>query len=736
MVSTQLNPHVAFAVGVEEEDVVLGQVLKVILADIWWLVAIAATVIAMAGVYCYFAQPVYSADALVRVEQSDNTSQVLMQVGDIGGGMTPLPTDAEIGIIESRDVVGPVVQKFKLDFSVTPKTFPVLGSVARHFGTAGQPSRPWLGLKSYAWGGEDVDVASVEVAPALEGKKLVLTALAGGHYDLRAPDGSLLLRGEAGQPARGGGVEIQVNRLVARIGTQFTVVRANDLDAIAGFQASIQVQEQGKMTGLIDISLDGGDPQLAADMANALAQSYLSQHIASKQTNASNMLDFLKSEEPRLKADLEHTEAALAGYQRQSGSIDASDEAKVYLEGSIQYEQQISALRLQIAALQQRYGDEHPMIKVAQQQMTDLEAQRDKYSNHFRDLPATEVKAVQLQRDAKVAEDIYELVLTREQELAVQKAGTGGNVHMVDKAMRPGSPIKPKKALILSAATMLGLIVGTGFIFLRRNLFKGIDDPERVERTFRLPIFGLVPLSSEQTLLEGSGERGADRMRTVLADARPKDACIESLRSLRTSMQFTMMDARNRVVMLTGAMPGVGKSFLTVNLAVLLARSGKRVLMIDGDMRRGALERYIGGPQEKGLSELLSGQIALEEAIRGTSIDGLSFVSCGRRPPNPSELLMSPRLPQHLEFLAEHYDFILIDTPPVLAVADASIIGAYAGSTFFVMRSGVHSEAEIADSLKRLRAAGVQVQGGIFNAMPARARGTYGYRAVQEYLSA
>ena len=487
----------------------------------------------------------------------------------------------------------------------------------------------------------------------------------------------------------------------------------------------------------IQISLEDKSPEHAALVANALAQSYVRQHVSNKQADASRMLDFLKSEEPRLKADLERAEAALTAYQRQSGSINASDEAKVYLEGSVQYEQQIAGLRLQMAQLTERYGDDHPMLVAARQQMAELEAQRAKYADRFRDLPATEVKAVQLQRDAKVAEDIYVLLLNRVQELSVQKAGTGGNVHIVDAALRPGAPVKPKKALILSAAVILGLIAGTGFVFLRRNMFKGIDDPDHIERAFHLPVFGLVPLSAEQGLLESSYQRGGERLRSVLATARPKDVTIESLRSLRTSMQFTMMDARNCIVMLTGPMAGVGKSFLTVNLAVLLAHSGKRVLMIDGDMRRGVLERYLGGAQDNGLSELLSGQISLEEAIRASAVDGLSFISCGRRPPNPSELLMSPRLPQYLEGLAKRYDVILIDTPPVLAVTDASIIGAYAASTFFVMRSGVHSEGEIADALKRLRAAGVHVQGGIFNGMPARARGGYdrSYAAVQEYLS-
>ncbi len=724
----------------EEEDIVLGQLVQVILDDIWWLIAIAAVIVAIAAAYCFLAKPIYSADAHVRVEQSDNTSQALTQTqtgAAITTGSTSLPTDAEIEIIKSRGVVAPVVQQLKLNFSVVPKTIPLLGSIAARMATPGQPARAWLGLSSYAWGGEIADVDSIDVVPALEGQKLTMKVVDDQHYELYAENGALLLRGLVGQQEQGGGVTILVNKLVARPGEQFTVTRSNDLDAISAFQSAITVQEQGKQTGVIQISLEDKSPEHAAEVANALAQSYVRQHVSNKQADASRMLDFLKSEEPRLKADLERAEAALTAYQRQSGSINASDEAKVYLEGSVQYEQQIAGLRLQMAQLTERYGDDHPMLVAARQQMAELEAQRAKYADRFRDLPATEVKAVQLQRDAKVAEDIYVLLLNRVQELSVQKAGTGGNVHIVDAALRPGAPVKPKKALILSAAVILGLIAGTGFVFLRRNMFKGIDDPDHIERAFHLPVFGLVPLSAEQALLESSFQRGGERLRSVLATARPKDVTIESLRSLRTSMQFTMMDAKNRIVMLTGPMAGVGKSFLTVNLAVLLAHSGKRVLMIDGDMRRGVLERYLGGVQDNGLSELLSGQISLEEAIRASAIDGLSFISCGRRPPNPSELLMSPRLPQYLEGLAKRYDVILIDTPPVLAVTDASIIGAYAGSTFFVMRSGVHSEGEIADALKRLRAAGVHVQGGIFNGMPARARGGYdrSYAAVQEYLS-
>ena len=739
--NTQAHTALTVTPKTEEEDVVLGDLLQVMLDDVWWLIAIAATVVAIAVFYCYVAKPVYTADARVRVEPSDFTSQALTQTqtgAAVSTGSSSLPTDAEIEMIKSRSVVEPVVDRFKLNFFVAPKTIPVLGNLAARLATPGELAKPWLGMTSFAWGGEVADADSLDVTPSLEGKKLTLTALPQGRYTLEDSDGNLLLTGQVGQQAQGNGVTILVKRLVARPGTRFTATRMNDLDAITAFQSAITVQEQGKQTGVIGISLEDTDADRASQIANALAQSYVQEHIATKQADANKMLDFLRAEEPRLKGDLVRAEAALTDYQSKSGSINASEEAKIYLDGSIQYEQQISQMKLQIATLDARFGSDHPVLIAASEQLAQLEAERAKYDTRFRDLPATEVKAVQLQRDAKVAEDIYVLLLNRIQELSVQRVGTGGNVHIVDAAMRPGMPSKPKKVLIVSAATILGLIVGTGFVFVRRNLFKGIVDPEQVERAFHLPVYGLIPLSAEQAVLEHTVVRGGNRLRSVLASARPKDVTVESLRSLRTALQFSTMDARNRVIMLTGAMPGVGKSFLTVNLAVLLAHSGKRVLMIDGDMRRGALERYLGGSPDNGFSELLSGQIALDEAIRGSEVENLQFISCGRRPPNPSELLMSPRLQQSLDTLAERYDVILIDTPPVLAVTDAALIGAQAGTTFVAVRSGMHSEGELADMLKRLKSGGVQVQGAIFNAMPQRARGAYGrgYAAVQEYLSA
>ncbi|MEM5286932.1 polysaccharide biosynthesis tyrosine autokinase [Paraburkholderia sabiae] len=715
-----------------DEEVVLGDLVHVIAEDIWWLVGFIIVALTLAGIYCLLAKPVYLADALIKIEQGDDSTQELTQLSSVASVMAPIPSDAEIAIIQSRDVMAPVVSKFKLNFRIEPNRVPILGSIACFLATPGELSPAWFGLPSFAWGGEIVDVESIQVPLELEAKKLILTAESAGQYQLTGPDGELLIRGHVDQPASGHGVTILIHRLIARPGTRFFITRINDVDAINEFRKSVQVQEQGKLTGLVDVSMESEDPTFASDVANDLAHSYLRHHVESKQANAQNMLSFLKSEEPRLRAELDKAEIALAQYQRRSGSITAGEEAKIYLAGSIEYEQQLSAVRLQVAALEQRFGDDHPLLKAAHEQMAELQAQRDRFDLRFRALPETEIQAVKLQRDAKVAAAIYELVLTREQELSMQKAGIGGSAQIVDLALRAGTPIRPKKTLILSAGIVLGMILGVSMILARRRLFKGIEDAEEIERAFNLPICGIVPLSDHHAKIDAKGSE-SDRRQAVLADANPTDICVESLRSLRTSLQFTMMDARNRIVVLTGPVAAVGKSFLAVNLAVLIANSGKKVLLIDADMRRGALERYIGGSAINGLAELLAGQIRVVDAVRETSFQNLYFISCGKRPSNPAELLASRRFSTILSEYESKYDVILIDTPPILAVTDAALVAEHAGSTFLVLRAGMHRQREIADAIKRLKIGGINLNGGILNGVSSFRR--YGYGSVHQYLS-
>ncbi|HEY4802262.1 MAG TPA: GNVR domain-containing protein, partial [Paraburkholderia sp.] len=483
-----------------DEDEVMRDLVRMVVDQIWWVIGIAAVVLAAAVFYAQTATRIYSADAMLQIDPSQQGSASAAALGSLslaGGSM--VHTDAEIEIIKSRSVVEPVVEQFKLNFSAGPKTLPYLSRISQLFARPGRPMRAWFGMRSYAWGGEQFAVDSINVPKALEGVQLTLRALGEGRFELLDPAGRVLLTGEAGMPAEGRGVSIKVNQLVARPGTEFFVTRANQLDAVMGLAGGLQVTERGHDTGIVQLSFMGTDPQAITAITNAVAQSYLRQRTARAQEEASKMLDFLNSELPRLRVDLQRAERALSEYQARAGTFQPTQEASVYLQGGLDYEKQIAALRVARAQLLTRFTIDSPEVQQTDAQLAALSAERARFEDHFKGLPGSEREAVSLQRDAKVANDIYVALLNRTQELSIQKAGTVGNVHIIDEALVPTVPVAPKAGLIISAGALLGVLAGIGFAFCRHMFVTGISDPETIERRFSLPIFGSIPLSSEQT---------------------------------------------------------------------------------------------------------------------------------------------------------------------------------------------------------------------------------------------
>ncbi|MGI4862000.1 MAG: polysaccharide biosynthesis tyrosine autokinase [Janthinobacterium lividum] len=739
--NTPANIRTQAAAGSEDDGLVLGELIRLLIDKIWWVLGITAVVVLAALAYVTIATPIYSANALIQVEQPDSNTLPLASSTALSGfsGAT-LPTAAEMEVVQSRDVLAPVVDKYKMAFSVAPQTFPILGSIAAHFSKPGVLSRPWLGMSSYAWGGEIVDVSSFTVPQELESKPLTLVASGDNRYVLQDPDGRQLIEGVVGKSEQSGGVQIMVDHLVANPGTHFAVTRWNQLDAIQGFGGGVSVAEQGKQTGIIAISMSGADPALTAELTNAVADSYIRQHLEQKQEEASRMLTFLSGELPHLKDQLESAEARLSAYQQKSGSFQPSTEAGIYLQGAIEYERQLTALRLQETEMLQKYTPDHPVIQSIQRQIAQIAASKAQFDTRFRGMPVNEANALSLQRDAKVSQDIYELLLNKVQELSLTRAGTVGNVRILDRALRPAYPIKPKKSLIMIAAVFLGLILGSLFVFARRQLTLGIEDPDLIENRMGLPMLGAIPLNAAQVRWDSSYRRDRDGRRAILARSFPKDASVEALRSFRTSLQFALSDAPNNLLSMSGPVPGTGKSFVSVNLATLLAEAGKRVLLIDGDMRRGHLNEYFGMARSPGLSEMLQRNMLPSQVITQTDVPGLHAIWTGAIPPNPAELLESPETKGLLESLGHEYDVVIIDTPPILAVTDAAIISNIAGSSFLVLRSGIHSEREIAAAIKKISQSGTRIVGAIFNAMPVRAAksGKYtgaGYNYVYSYES-
>jgi tyrosine-protein kinase Etk/Wzc len=388
---------------------------------------------------------------------------------------------------------------------------------------------------------------------------------------------------------------------------------------------------------------------------------------------------------------------------------------------------------MQRSELRQKFTENHPAVATLNDKYQQLRAERAVLNSKIRSLPATEVDSARHQRDVKVANELYSVLLNKAQELRLVKSGTVGNVRVLDRAAVPHQPVSPNKKLAVGVATLLGLTLGVAGVFVRRSLTKGADDPEEIEHETGLPIFATVPRSPRQAELE----RAAGHRPAILAESDAGDLAVENLRSLRTSLQFALVGASNNVVAIGGPAPGVGKSFIAVNLAYVLASTDRRVLLIDADLRRGRLHRYLDASRQPGVSDVLSGASTIEAAVRRTSQPGLDLLPTGRIPPNPSELLASERFRLLLDEVSRKYDLVIVDTPPVLAVTDASLVGRLASVNLLVLRSGEHSIREITLALTRLAQSGIEVQGAVLNDVRTSGGrfGKYGRYQRYEYRS-
>jgi tyrosine-protein kinase Etk/Wzc len=203
---------------------------------------------------------------------------------------------------------------------------------------------------------------------------------------------------------------------------------------------------------------------------------------------------------------------------------------------------------------------------------------------------------------------------------------------------------------------------------------------------------------------------------------------MEAIRSVRTALHFARMDAGNNIVMLTGPEPQVGKSFVSVNLAGTLALAGESVIVVDADLRRGHINKAFNLPRDGGLSDVIAGRMALDEAIHTTDLENFSVLTTGTFPPNPSELLLQDRFEETMQALSKRFDHVIIDSPPVLAVTDAAIIGRLAGVVMLVLKSGTHSLRMIDDTVGRLERANIRVQGTLFNQVGRGRLAQYSYK--------
>lgn len=712
-----------------DDEIDLSELLGTLSDHKWLIGTITGIFILLSIAYALLTTPIYQATSVVQVEQKVPSLPGLSALTQTLGAASPEAT-TETALITSRMVIGAAVDELKLTIEAHPQRMPVIGNFfARRYASRnpGLVSPPLFDMIGYDWGGSKLDIFQLDVPDSLLDRPLRLIAGKEGAYVLVDDDDNVLVVGNTGQAASGHGVTIQVQTLVANPGTQFRVFRHRRLTVINGLQRAVNVNEQGKESGILQMTYDNPDPELAANVLKEVGELYVRQDVDRNSAEAANSLKFVREQLPNVRRDLERATAALNAYQIKAHSVDISMQTQGLLDQEVAIQANIQKLRLQQADMQRQYTPEHPAYKALIQQIGQLEAQKGAIDKRVGNLPDTQQQLLRLTRDVQVSNDTYTGLLNQAQQLDIARAGTVGNVRIIDKAaVDITRPVWPRKLIVVLGGALLGGFVALVYVFIRQMLNRGIEDPAVIEK-IGLPVYATIPISLREQALQGKRIHGRGKQHLLVMDA-PTDLATEALRSLRTSLHFARLEAKNNVLMISGSSPDVGKTFVSANLATVVAQSNQRVLLIDGDMRMGSLHKVVGGKPEVGLSELISGQTDLIAATRQIGmLENLHFIARGKLPPNPSELLMNARFSALLEHLKQMFDLIIIDTPPILAVTDAAIIGHHAGTALLVVRFGLNQAREVALARQRFEQNGVPLKGAIFNAVEKRSRGYYSY---------
>ncbi|HGY4332198.1 polysaccharide biosynthesis tyrosine autokinase [Klebsiella aerogenes] len=694
----------------DSNDIDFGRLIGELIDHKKLIIAVTAGFTVLAVLYSLLATPIYQANALIQVEQKQGNALL-----DSLSQMLPdsQPQSApEIALLQSRMILGKSVDDLNLQAQTEQIYFPVFGKGLSRI----------LGEKR-----GKINVSRLYLPKSLKGDtpEIILTVKDKNNYQIES--GDLVINGIVGKLIDDKGISLLVQSIDAEPGTQFKIRYLPRLLAISNLQDSFSVVDQGKDTGMLNLTLTGDDPELIAHMLDNISQNYLTQNVDRQAAQDAKSLEFLSNQLPTVRSDLDAAEDKLNAYRKQKDSVDLSMEAKSVLDQIVNVDNQLNTLTFKEAEISQLYTKEHPTYKALMEKRKTLQQEKGKLSKRVSAMPSTQQEVLRLSRDVESGRAVYMQLLNRQQELSIAKSSAIGNVRIIDQAITEPSPVKPKKILVIVIGIILGLFISVGLVLIRVVLRRGIESPEQLEE-LGVNVYASVPVS-EWLTKQNSGKikRNKNQSSTLLAVENPADLAVEAIRSLRTSLHFAMMEAKNNVLMISGASPNAGKTFISTNLAAIIALTGKKVLFVDADLRKGYVHKMLGKQHAKGLSEILSGQESIEKVIERVPGGEFDYIGRGQIPPNPAELLMHTRFSDMIEWASSNYDLVIVDTPPILAVTDAAIIGRYAGTTLLVARFEANTTKEISVSVKRFEQGGVNIKGCILNGVLKKASSYYGY---------
>lgn len=690
----------------------------------WKLIALCVILSLVCALLYLRATPdTYQVDALVQVEENKGASAALL--GDLSEMIEQKsPAQAEIEILKSRLVLGTVIDRLNLNIRIhgTEESFwsRLLNKHEYDSEYSGKSVLFKDNQKSF-------DVRSFEIPDYYRDKNLLLRFSQGKFSLTDSATEQVVFSAPLNQTS-----QLQSEYGLWKVGiysqdsfdSTYLIQKQSLPAAVRSLLADYSVAEKGKLTGVLGLNYQGTDKQHITQVLNAILAAYSQQNIERRSAETAQTLKFLEDQLPELKQQLDVAEREFNRFRQQYNTVDVTKESELYLTQSVTLETQKAELEQKVAEASAKYTAEHPIMQQMNAQLTAINKKINELDGTLRRLPELQRQYLQLFREVEVKQQLYTGLLNSYQQLRIAKAGEIGNVRIVDTAVEPIEPIKPKKLLILILSIFLGGFLGTLLALLRNMLRSGVKDSTQIENELDLPVYATVPRSPVQEsrikLLKKK------KNIPILAVKHSDDIAIESLRSMRTAIHFALSSAKNNIIMVSGPAPEVGKSFISTNLATILAQSQKRVLIIDADLRRGYLHKYFNQQAQPGLADYLNGQTELSQVIKTTEVSGLDVITRGKSPANPSELLSTTQFATMLSQLSEQYDHILIDTPPILAVTDGIIISQHAGVNLVIARYAKTQMKELELTINRFEQVGVKVNGIILNDIQRSSAG-YGY---------
>ena len=651
-------------------------------------------------------RPQYTSDALLQIDVKGNNSGKAL--GEMGALLdVASPADAEIELIKSRMVLLSVVEQEHLCFKATP-----IGRMDRLMHHEGRMDLEYLYIPEAA---RDGAWKAVATGP--------------GSYVVVTPEGSALVEGVVGDmikaPYAGDTLAIRVSFLRAQEGKTFVLSQVSPLSAARALSKGLSVAEKGKKSGIIAVSYSHRFPDRASSILNSVANTYLRQNVEMRSAEAEKTLDFLEEQLPGVKAKLDSAEKVLADYRHSIGSVDMTGETKVHLEKEVDLQKQILQMEQERQKATRLFKAEHPNVRTLNKQIEKLRRELAKLKASAEKMPLTQQEVMRLQEEVQVNNAVYTTMLNKIQQLRVVRAGEVGNVRIVDFAQVESKPSKPKKLNILVCAVAASFMIGVLLVFLMRMLRNGVRSSLDVERETDVSVYAKIPEFKDRAMVLAKGKKYKPLVLTS-----PNNPACEALRSLQTAIDFSVTDER-RVMMITGLIPGVGKSFISVNLAALYATSGKKVLLVDADMRRGVHR----GNKKYGLADALCGKCNLQDAVAKADVENLYVMGAGNISMAPSELLRDETFEQLVQMARQSFDVVIIDTPPMDLVTDAELICGLVDFNLLVLHYGRHAMEEITEGINRLKRYGEKPCAFVMNHCEREAGHYYGHYYGKYYSS-